>query len=349
MSHPSPAVTIRDVAAAAQVGITTVSRALNNQSGISPATRARILQVAEELHYQPNRHAQNLRSQNINNIAVVMKGPSNPFFLSLIDPLEQAIRAHGYQMSLLRVPHEEDEVNIGRGAYQDSEAAGVLFLGGEARESTAVFNSFPLPFTLCTVPPAPDWDNSVAAVSVDEAHGISLIVSHLTGLGHHRIAFLGPDQGERSVGAIREKAFVSALNAQGITAEEKLIVRGGDGDDPYSFSYGYQMATRLLSRKIPFTAVVAISDVIALGAQKALIDAGLKIPEEVSITGFDGIEFARYTNPALTTIEQPIQQLAKTSCHLLFSQINKEPLERPQRLLRGSLLIGDSTGPAPTD
>ncbi|MDU1050839.1 MAG: LacI family DNA-binding transcriptional regulator [Varibaculum cambriense] len=349
MSQLPPAVTIRDVAAAAQVGITTVSRALNNQSGISPATRARILQVAQDLHYQPNRHAQNLRSQNINNIAVVMKGPSNPFFLSLIDPLEKAIRAHGYQMSLLRVPHEADEVNIGRGAYQDSEAAGVLFLGGEARESTAIFNNFPLPFTLCTVPPAPAWDNSVAAVSVDEAHGISLIISHLTGLGHHRIAFLGPDQSERSVGAIREKAFVSALNAQGITAEEKLIVRGGDGDDPYSFSYGYQMATRLLARKIPFTAVVAISDVIALGAQKALIDAGLKIPEDVSITGFDGIEFSRYTNPALTTVEQPIEQLAETSCRLLFAQINKEPLESPQRLLRGSLLIGDSTGPAPTD
>lgn len=348
MSQPPPAVTIRDVAAAAQVGITTVSRALNNQSGISPATRARILQVAQDLHYQPNRHAQNLRSQDINNIAVVMKGPSNPFFLSLIDPLEKAIRAHGYQMSLLRVPHEADEVNIGRGAYQDSEAAGVLFLGGQARESTAVFNSFPLPFTLCTVPPAPSWDNSVAAVSVDEEHGISLIVSHLTDLGHRQIAFLGPDRAERSVGAIREKAFISALSAQGITTDENLIVRGGDGDNPYSFSYGYQMATRLLARKIPFTAVVAISDVIALGAQKALIDAGLKIPEDVSITGFDGIEFARYTNPALTTVEQPIELLAETSCRLLFAQMKKQSITRPQRLLRGSLLIADSTGPAPT-
>lgn len=348
MSQPPPAVTIRDVAAAAQVGITTVSRALNNQSGISPATRARILQVAQDLHYQPNRHAQNLRSQDINNIAVVMKGPSNPFFLSLIDPLEKAIRAHGYQMSLLRVPHEADEVNIGRGAYQDSEAAGVLFLGGQARESTAVFNSFPLPFTLCTVPPAPAWDNSVAAVSVDEEHGISLIVSHLTDLGHRQIAFLGPDRAERSVGAIREKAFISALSAQGITTDENLIVRGGDGDNPYSFSYGYQMATRLLARKIPFTAVVAISDVIALGAQKALIDAGLKIPEDVSITGFDGTEFARYTNPALTTVEQPIELLAETSCRLLFAQMKKQSITRPQRLLRGSLLIADSTGPAPT-
>ena len=348
MSQPPPAVTIRDVAAAAQVGITTVSRALNNQSGISPATRARILQVAQDLHYQPNRHAQNLRSQDINNIAVVMKGPSNPFFLSLIDPLEKAIRAHGYQMSLLRVPHEADEVNIGRGAYQDSEAAGVLFLGGEARESTEIFNNFPLPFTLCTVPPAPAWDNSVAAVSVDEEHGISLIVSHLTDLGHRQIAFLGPDRAERSVGAIREKAFISALSAQGITTDENLIVRGGDGDNPYSFSYGYQMATRLLARKIPFTAVVAISDVIALGAQKALIDAGLKIPEDVSITGFDGIEFARYTNPALTTVEQPIELLAETSCRLLFAQMKKQSITRPQRLLRGSLLIADSTGPAPT-
>lgn len=79
MSHPSPAVTIRDVAAAAQVGITTVSRALNNQSEISPATRERILKIAKELHYQPNRHAQTLRAQHLNNIAVVMKGPSNPF------------------------------------------------------------------------------------------------------------------------------------------------------------------------------------------------------------------------------------------------------------------------------
>ena len=188
----------------------------------------------------------------------------------------------------------------------------------------------------------------MAAVSVDEAHGISLIVSHLTDLGHRQIAFLGPDRRERSVGAIREKAFISALSAQGITTDEKLIVRGGDGDNPYSFSYGYQMASRLLARQIPLTAVVAISDVIALGAQKALIDAGLKIPEDVSITGFDGIEFARYTNPALTTVEQPIEQLAETSCRLLFAQMKKESITRPQRLLRGSLLIGDSTGPVPT-
>lgn len=347
MPHP-PTVTIREVAAAAQVGITTVSRALNNRSGISPTTRARILKIAQEMQYQPNRHAQSLRAQNLKNIALVMKGPSNPFFLSLIDPLEQAIRAHGYQMSLLRVSHEADEVSVGRGAYQDSGATGVLFLGGEARESTAIFDDFPLPFVLCTVPPAPGWDSDIAAVSVDEAHGISSIVSHLTGLGHRRIAFLGPDQAERSVGAIREKAFIATLEANGIEADERLIVRGGEGDNPYSFSYGYQMACRLLERKTPFTAVAAISDVIALGAQKALIDAGLKIPEAVSVTGFDGIPFARYTTPALTTVKQPIHQLAENSCRLLFSQIYERPLKKPQVLLRGDLLIGDSTGQAPS-
>ncbi|WP_122819836.1 LacI family DNA-binding transcriptional regulator [Varibaculum vaginae] len=347
MPHPSPAVTIRDVAAAAQVGITTVSRALNNQNEISPKTRARILKIAKELHYQPNRHAQTLRAQHLNNIAVVMKGPSNPFFLSLIDPIEQAIRAHGYQMSLLRISHEENEVTIGRGAYPDSGAAGVLFLGGEARESTAIFDDFPLPFVLCTIPPAPAWDTSIAAVSVDEAHGISLIVSHLTSLGHRQIAFIGPDQAERSVGAIREKAFISSLKTHGIRADERLIVRGAKSDDPYSFSYGYELARRLLARKVPFTAVAAISDVIALGAQKALIDARLEIPRQVSVTGFDGIQFARYTNPALTTIEQPIHQLAEHSCRLLFAKIKNDPLENPQVLLPGKLLVGDSTGHVP--
>ena len=347
MSHSSPAVTIRDVAAAAQVGITTVSRALNDSSGISPGTRARILKIAKEMQYQPNRHAQSLRAQHLNNIAVVMKGPSNPFFLSLIDPLEQAIRAHGYQMSLLRVPHEADEVSIGRGAYQDSGASGVLFLGGEARESTTIFDDFPLPFVLCTVPPAPAWNSAIAAVSVDDAQGISQIVSHLTELGHRQIAFLGPDQSERSVGAIREKAFISALKAHGISSDERLIVRGGEGDDPYSFNYGYELACRLLARQMPFTAVVAISDVIALGAQKALIDAGLEIPRQVSVTGFDGIQFARYTNPALTTIEQPIHEIAENSCRLLFAKIKKQPLENPQVLLQGKLLVADSTGQAP--
>ncbi len=346
MSH-APAVTIREVAAAAQVGITTVSRALNDRSGISPVTRARILKIAKEMQYQPNRHAQSLRAQHLNNIAVVMKGPSNPFFLSLIDPLEQAIRAHGYQMSLLRVPHEADEVSIGRRAYQDSGASGVLFLGGEARESTTIFDDFPLPFVLCTVPPAPAWNSAIAAVSVDDAQGISQIVSHLTELGHRQIAFLGPDQSERSVGAIREKAFISALKAHGISSDERLIVRGGEGDDPYSFSYGYELARRLLARKVPFTAVVAISDVIALGAQKALIDAGLEIPRQVSVTGFDGIQFARYTNPALTTIEQPIHEIAENSCRLLFAKINKQPLENAQLLLRGKLLVGESTDQAP--
>lgn len=341
------AVTIKDIAAAAGVGITTVSRALNNQDEISPATRARILEIADELQYLPNRHAQNLRSSHINNIAMVMKGPSNPFFLSLIDPLEKEIRSQGYQMSLLRVPHGVEEVEIGRGAQQNSGAAGVLFLGGEAHQSTTVFDTFPLPFVMCTVPPGPQWNHTVATVSVDESSAIAKIVSHLAKLGHKRIAFLGPDKSEHSVGLIRQEAFISALKQEGISYDKQLTVQGNKKDNPYSLSYGYHMAQRLLARKIPFTAVVAISDVIAIGAQKALIDANIRIPQEVSVTGFDGIEFSRYTNPALTTIEQPIEQLAENTCHLLFSQINKKKVKQSQILLPGKLLVGDSTAPAP--
>ena len=337
MSQPLPAVTIRDVAAAAQVGITTVSRALNNQSGISPATRARILQVAKDLHYQPNRHAQNLRSQNINNIAVVMKGPSNPFFLSLIDPLEQAIRAHGYQMSLLRVPHEADEVNIGRGAYQDSEAAGVLFLGGEARESTAIFNNFPLPFTLCTVPPAPAWDNSVAAVSVDEAHGISLIVSHLTDLGHRQIARVGgPESLAHSY--IRDSAFADVAS--------ELGMRYRCLHTDYTPETGREATKRLLAFSEHPTAIIYDNDVMALAGLGVAASQGIKVPEEISIMSWDDSLMCTAAYPNLTAMGRDVVDTGKQAAGLLLKLIGGE---RVGHLMEGpyELRARASTGPAP--
>ncbi|MDY5588459.1 MAG: LacI family DNA-binding transcriptional regulator [Arcanobacterium sp.] len=340
------AVTIRDIAQACGVGLATVSRALNNSEGVSPATRERIMAVAAALNYSPNPHARSLRTVASSSIVVLMKGPDNPFFLEFLRPLELAIRERGFTMTLVRVPHGEDEVQLAIRSCAVSKPEGVIFLGGWYRHDRHSLEDIPVPFVMTTISSMDDTARDLcSSVRVDDAAGMRLIADHLIDLGHRDFAVLGPDLADRSVGAQRLEALLAACERRGVHVDPELVLNGEVALSPYSLGYGYELAKRLISKNKHFTALVNVSDVIAIGAQRALIESGVDVPADVSVTGFDGIDLSRYTSPSITTVVQPVLEIVDKTCEILFGLIDGVGSPRHE-VIAPMLRIGESTAPA---
>lgn len=336
-------VTIKDIAAVCKVGVTTVSRALNNQPGISRATRNRVLKVAKTLNYSPNLHAQELRAQKTNQVAVLMKGPTNPFFLEMIDSLERELRASGYSMAIVRVKHLEDEVSAALDLCCNTRVAGVIFMGGTIDYRSAELARLGVPCVRCTVPMIADDDRDYySSVAVDDKAGIEALVSYLYGEGHRQIAFLGSDSSDASVGFLRLQQFLQATKQLSLDLDPDLLVTGDNSLPTYSFEYSYHLTRQLLNRNKPFTALVTMTDVLAIGAQRALHSAGLDVPKDVSVVGFDGLTLGKYVTPSLTTYVQPIEDIIKHTWSLL--RIGMEGGHRTSHLLvPGTLRLGESS------
>lgn len=338
------AVTITDIARACHVGVTTVSRALNNQPDVSAATRQRIRDMADQLGYRPNEHARNLRATNRSIIALIIKGPTNPFFLELQDRFDAAIRERGYYLSVVRVQHGGDEVAATRQAIASMHPAGLVLLGGWFSATVEEFSAVSAPAVLTTVPYAEHLpENSYSSVAIDDERGIREVVTHLHGLGHRRIAFLGSDTQDRSIGHLRERAFVGALERLGVRADPDLLMRGDTLYEPYSYEYGHRLAHRLLVDHPDVSAIVAMTDALALAALRAAADLGRGVPRDLSVTGFDGVEVSRFTTPRLTTIEQPADAIVARTCDVLFSLMDGG--EHEHVLIPGRLLVSESSAP----
>lgn len=339
-------VTIRDVAKASGVSYATVSKALNNTDSVSPATQERVREAARRLGYRPNLHAQSLRSTQTTSVVVVVRGPLNPFFTSLLDPLEEKLRAAGLQASLLRVSEQGNEIASAHEYVQSFRTKGIIFLGGSSRRFAA--DNRP-PFGLPSVATTVAFENAadaqgINAVGIDEDAEMDKIVEHLHQLGHHRLALLGWREDDDSVSSVRKRAFCRAVEKYQMALEPGLIISNSYGAKPFSYRYGYLQCQELLAEGHDFSAIVALSDTVALGAQRALEENGLQLGKDVDLTGFDGIEASLYPTK-LTTIVQPVELLAQKSVELLLAQFEPAQTGPPQELvyLPATLRVGTST------
>ncbi len=342
-------ITIKDVARAAEVGVVTVSRALNDQPGVSDATRQRIRAVAEELGYRPNRHARFLELGSQRSIAVMMKGIDNPFFQQMMDSMESAAREQKYLLNVVKVPHWADEIEEAIRLVDEDAMSGIIFLGGNFTHEPEVFDRIRAPFVMSTIGRLVDVsEDAYSSVSVDDFAEAQRVVEYLIGLGHTRIALLGAGIDDVSVGRLRAEGYRAALTDAGIEVDETLIRSVDFGaQSPYSFEYGHRATTELVAAHPEVTAIVAVADVIAIGALKALADLGIAVPEQVSVIGFDGIPMARYVTPTLSTLRQPAAQIASLTTQILFEVMDGRPARH--ELLTGELVIGDSTAPPRPD
>lgn len=337
-------VTIKDIAREAGVSYASVSRALSGSRGVSLKTAQRILAVAKELNYSPNGIARNLVNQHSKTIGLIVPDISNPFFadiaLSVIHTAEKA----GYQTILSNSDWEPRAQERQLQLMREQRVDGVILKPVQDAGDDVAYESLGLPAVLLHY----SGSKVVSCVDTDHEYGGYLITCHLLGCGCNRIAFIGGLPDSRS-NLQRLEGYTRALREAGLAPEDRLVRHG-----PFTSESGYALTRELLERPAPPDALFCGNDVIALGALQYAQEAGISVPRELCIAGFDGISYASLAQIRLTTIRQDRQRMGETATHLLLDAIEANAAPTVQKiLLTPTLLAQATTGkrkpPAETD
>ncbi|MDO4284218.1 MAG: LacI family DNA-binding transcriptional regulator [Eubacteriales bacterium] len=342
------AATIKDIAKMCGVGVSTVSRALNNHPDINPQTRTRIMQVIAETGFVPNNSAINLKKTDSRSIALLVKGISNPFFSGMIQQIEDIAERQQYTVTLRHVEAGEDEAAVALRLVRGRPLRGIIFLGGNFTHDEAILRQLKVPFVFSTIGTTklPEGQSPwYSSISVDDREEERRATAYLIEQGHRRIAMITEGLHELSVGHLRFEGYRDALREAGIGYDPALVAEGTAGIEHYSFRNGYEAAKKLLESGAGFTALLCGADVFALGACRAIFESGRRVPQDISVVGYDGIETGEYYNPPLTTVCQPIAEMAEATAELLFDVIAKRR-SHENLILPARLVVRGSSGPA---
>ena len=317
--------TIRDIARICKVSTSTVSRAINNDPGINQKTKERVLRVVKEFHFVPNNSARNLKRVDSNTVALISKGIGNSFFQSMYPLFEIELLKHGFQFILSEIGNDRDSGRAAAEIAKERRLKGIVFLGGMMEQPEILINQVDVPYVLCTVAVNADHERyGCSSVAIDDEKESFRIVDYLCKRGHKRIAIISGYKDDNAVGMLRIKGYEEALKDNGIEVCDDLIGYMPTNIPDYTIESGYAVMKELLSRNNGITAVFATSDLTAFGAYRAIAEAGLKIPDDISVVGFDGIDMTRYMVPSLTTVRQPRENMVKASVDLLMKEIEGE-------------------------
>lgn len=340
--------TIKDIAKICGVGVSTVSRAINDHPDINPETKEKIMSAIQEYGYVPNNSARNLKRVDAKAIAVLVKGIANPFFTSMITVIEQECKKRNYAMELSHIEADEDEVDVALKVVKEKRLRGIIFLGGLFSHSEEKLKKLTVPFVFSTAGSIPEniSRKAYSSTGVDDRRESARMVNYLIDSGHTKIAILVAEALEESVGRLRLEGYCDALKAHGIEVNANLICQTGDELGHFTMENGYLTAKKLLARGEVFTALYAVSDSLAIGALRALYEAGLRVPGDIALAGFDGIDMADYTVPSLTTMRQPVREMAKDTTRLLFDIIAKKT-KHQHITYDAELMIKESTAKIP--
>jgi LacI family transcriptional regulator len=328
-------VTIRDVAEKAGVSISTVSRVLNERMDVDPDTREKVQSAIAKLHYVRNNNARNLKQRHTEFVAVILHGRRNIFLTDIAERILEYGKETTCQFLLEFIDEKADEFRAARMLYQERKLSGIIFLGSNLSGREKEIVQLDLPCVFSTIEASSLKIANVCSVSVDNRKGGMDAATRLFDLGHRRIAVAGY-QGELNDGT--GQRFAGAMDSyqmHGEAFDPNLFIH-----TDFTLKGAYDATLRTLEKTRDFTAVFAISDMIAIGVIRALWDQGLRVPEDVSVIGFDGIELASYITPSLATMRQPVDEIAKISVSLLLDSIQGKPSRHV--LLDTEPVTGDS-------
>lgn len=335
-------VTIKDIARMCGVGVSTVSRAMNGHPDINQETKEMIMAAIEKYNYIPNNSARNLKRTDAKAIAVLVKGLGNPLFSRMIKIIEKEIQKEKYSLVLQHVDDEQDELDVAIELIKEKRLRGIVFLGGHFAHSDEKLKQISVPFVLSTVGPLEDdHKKKYVSVSIDDVKESGKIVEYLIENGHKQIAILSAREDDESIGYLRVSGYRKALEKHGIPVQPSLIRYTWEGLPAYTMESGYAMTQKLLESGEKFTAIFAISDRIAVGACKAIFDSGKRVPEDYSVVGFDGLDFAQFYQPSITTLRQPVEEMAQATIEAVFDLIHKNS-ENQHMVFEGELLEAQS-------
>lgn len=331
--------TIKDIAKRSGVSVSTVSRVLNDRPDVSDAIRKKVLDVVAETGYIPNNSARDLVRTRSDAIGVVIRGMGNLFFSDMLKTVTREIDAAGMTMVLRQIDSDDDEIQAGAVLEREKKLRGLIFLGGRFDYTPEELRTINVPFVCCT------YTNSFgtlgnteySSVSVDDQQTAFDAVTHLIDQGHRQIAALVPSCSDRSISELRYNGYRAALFSNDIPFDKELLVEIGGC---YDMDSAYNGTKELLARNVPFTALFALSDTMAFAAIKALWEQGIRVPEDCSVIGIDGLKMSEYFIPTLTTMVQPGEQLAVQSVAILLDMLRGQA---PRQItLEASLRTGSS-------
>ena len=332
--------TLRDVAALAGVSAKTVSNVVNGHDFVKGPTRERVMAAIQELGYQPNLAARNLRTGRTGVLGLAVPELKFSYFAELADAVLQIARRKGYAVLIEQTGGERDaEIKLLRDP-RVSMMDGLLFspLGLTSEDTGALEVNYPLVLLGERI-----FNGPTDHVTIQNVEGAAIATRHLLESGRRRIAVLGAHDGEQvGSAALRLDGHQAALTAAGVTTDPDLVVvrQGWHRTD------GAEATRELLTRGVEFDAIFALNDELALGALRVLFQEGIRVPEDVAVVGFDNVTEAQFAMPSLTTVDPNRLQIAEASVDALLDRIAHGAGGHPPRQVEvpATLVIRESTG-----
>lgn len=330
--------TIRDIARLAGVSVTTVSRVLNHRPDVNADTREHVERVIRQHHFVGNSNARELKQSN-DVIGLIIRGRSNPFLNALAEAILDRADAVAPRFLTEYIDEREDEFLTALHMLQRARVLGFIFVGSKVDQRAQVIQSLDLPMVFTTVSadgfPLP----RAASIAIDDSAMGYLVAEQLLNLGHRRIAVFGANPVAGDSLARRFDGFCRAFKDRGLTYDPALF-----RETRFSLQAGYQTAREFIRSHPDITALFAMSDTVAIGAMRAFSDLHMRIPEDISVFGFDGIDLSDFTLPRLATVEQPVNEIARSSVELLMEMLNENAPPR-QLLVNAKLRRRESLAP----
>lgn len=337
MKSPDSPPTLEDVARLAGVSYQTVSRVINNMPNVAPYTLEKVRKAIEELNYRPNRAARSLVTGRSHAIHVLVCDKYN---VRTIPSMEEAAYTEGYQLRLTTL-HETYSVPELRQKLSEiiaSQVDGLLLVmpwrGTSYAELLKIAAGTPVVIVGCSM------GYETNSVLIDQEYGMKQVVQHLLELGHRQFAEISGTVDKYEDARIRHEVLRELLGANGL---KPVWSAGGN----FTMDVGYEITRRMLAdrEKSPFTALVCANDETALGAIHAIHEVGLRVPQDISVTGFDDMDFSRHCTPPLTTVQQDYRSLGINAVQHLLSLIENPRSAPHQRIIFSKLIVRESTAP----
>ncbi len=311
--------TIKDIARESGYSVSTVSRVLNDRKDVSPEAKRKIEKTVAAHQFIPNSNAKHLKQSSSRNIAVLVKGSSNLLFSSIVEEIQKRIEKTNFKTCIIYVDEEDNEVKEAVKACRERKPVGIMFLGGNPEFFQEGFGQIKIPSVLVSNRGDELGFANLSSVAIDDVAAGEFAVDYLIGGGHRKIGILGGDFALSDVSRQRYKGCIHGFQKHQIKFDGKLYFEGSR----FTYQGAYQAMKRLLKKAKDITVVFAMSDVMAIGAIRALLDCGKQVPEDISVMGFDGIAVGEYYNPKLTTIQQKYKVLAERSVDILLQAMGE--------------------------
>lgn len=311
--------TIKDLAAITGYAVGTVSRALNDHPNVSDKARKIILQTAKEYGFQLNVNAKQLKQTHSNTILVIVKGTGNEFFAEMLESIQNLIAKTHYQLVVDYMDEDLNEVIHAVQLCREKKPLGILFLGGNTQNFAADFDKIDVPCVEVTNDASSLPFSNLSSVTTDDREAARCAIDTLVACGHRQIAVIGGDRKTSDISRLRYEGCLRSFGEHGIAFDPDRDYQGVR----FSCQDGYKATQKLLKNGSNFTAIFAISDVMAIGAIRALWEAGKRVPEDVSIIGLDGLALGKYLIPKLSTIRQDFHVIALRSVEILLDAIEE--------------------------